>query len=144
MNWHRAATRVGKNDIHSLALKALNENFRAVHDFATIGRGVGFFRCGFFGLHKAVKGARKLVGTYPIWRVEKNCSARGEATDSVLLVLCFGNALNFLLGLKLEPIFVDFLKFPLEHFHAVGVEDFGGFDEFFEQIAVFSLKAGVG
>ena len=52
MDRHRAATGIGENNLHTLALEAFNENFRAIHDIAPVGRSGGFRSSGFFCLHR--------------------------------------------------------------------------------------------
>ena len=37
MDRHRATTGISENDIHTLALKAFDENFRAIHDLPAVG-----------------------------------------------------------------------------------------------------------
>lgn len=119
VNRHRAATGIGEDDIHSLALETLNEDFRAVHNFAAIGRGVGFFGCGFFGLHKAVKGMQKLDGSCRLGELKNSDGVGKWATEGSVQATRFGlrvgEILDFLLSLEFKPLAIDFAEFCLEH-----------------------------
>jgi hypothetical protein len=68
MDRHRAPAGVGENYFNALALQALHENLRTIHDFAPFRRSGGFRSGGFFGLHNLEKECGMLSGEEGDWR----------------------------------------------------------------------------